>query len=315
MKITIAGGAGAMGSIFGGRLRQNGQDVLLYDVAETSVKKINEEGLRILDKNGDTETISVPASTDPSDSKDSDAVIVFTKCFHTESAIKSLRPFFKDTTKIISLQNGWGNAKTISDIIGKENLLLGVNYVSGTLLEPGYVKQVGNPVAFIGRWNEPADEFTHDFSNILSTTGVQTKACDDVITEIWKKLALNVATLPTATLLRFQAHLLVAHEPVLELMKRLLHETITVAQALNIGIEYEERINTITNLLKNAVGAKGSMLQDAEASRRTEIDVINGAIVQAGKQLKIETPYNEAMVLMIKAMEENYLGPRLNVAV
>ena len=49
------------------------------------------------------------------------------------------------------------------------------------------------------------------------------------------------------------------------------------------------------------------MLQDAEASRRTEIDVINGAIVNAGKQFGIATPYNEAMVLMVKAMEQNYL--------
>ena len=296
-----------MGSIFGGRLRQNDQDVLLYDVAASAVKKINESGLRIIDKNGDTETIAVQASTDPADTKNSDAVIIFTKCFHTESAIQSLRPFFKSTTKIISLQNGWGNAQTISNIIGKENLLLGVNYVSGTLLEPGFVKQVGNPVAYIGRWAEPADDFTHNFSTVLSGTGVQTKACDDVITEIWKKLALNVATLPTATLLGFQAHLLVAYEPVLDLMKKLLHETICVAQALHIGIEYEERLNSMTNLLKNAVGAKGSMLQDAEASRRTEIDVINGAIVQSGKELGIETPYNESMVMLIKAMEQNYL--------
>ena len=307
MKITIAGGAGAMGSIFGGRLHQNGQEVLLYDVAEPAVKKINESGLRIIDKNGNTETIPIQASTNAADTKNSDAVIIFTKCFHTESAIRSLQPFFKPTTKIISLQNGWGNAQTISNITGKDNLLLGVNYISGTLLEPGYVKQVGNPIAYIGRWEKPVDEFTHTFSTILSETGVATKACDDVITEIWKKLALNVATLPTATLLRFQAHLLVACEPIIELMKKLLHETILVAHALNISIEYEERLNTITGLLKNAVGAKGSMLQDAEASRRTEIDVINGAIVTTGKEFNIPTPYNESMVLLIKAMEQNYL--------
>ena len=98
-----------------------------------------------------------------------------------------------------------------------------------------------------------------------------------------------------------------AYEPIIELMKKLLHETILVAHALNISIEYEERLNTITGLLKNAVGAKGSMLQDAEASRRTEIDVINGAIVTTGKEFNIPTPYNESMVLLIKAMEQNYL--------
>jgi 2-dehydropantoate 2-reductase len=307
MKITIAGGAGAMGSIFGGRLFQSGQDVLLYDIAENAVNKINEEGLRITDKNGATQIIPVRASADPSDARDSEVVIIFTKCFHTETAVRSLQPHLHNHTKILSLQNGWGNAQTISNITGKEDLLIGVNYVSGTLLEPGSVKQAGNPIAYIGRWNQTADEFTRRFSEILSHAGVQTTPSNDVITEIWKKLALNVATLPTAALLRFQAHLLVAYESMLQLMASLLHETIAVANAQNIQLDFEERMTSITNLLKNAIGAKGSMLQDVEANRRTEIDVINGAIVNAGLQLSIATPFNQAMLLLVKSLEQNYL--------
>jgi 2-dehydropantoate 2-reductase len=306
MKITIAGGAGAMGSIFGGRLFQSGQDVLLFDVAEKTVNKINEDGLRILDKNGDTQTIHTKASTNPLDAQNSDLIIIFTKCFHTEAAIRSLKPYIHKHTRILSLQNGWGNAQTISSITGKDNLLIGVNYVSGTVLEPGYVKQVGNPTAFIGRWGHPPDQFTEDVSSIITNAGVQTKATENIITEIWKKLCLNVATLPAAALLRFQAHLLVAHEPTLCLMETLVHETIAVAKAQHIQLDYQERIDAITSLLKNAVGAKGSMLQDVEAGRRTEIDVINGAIVQAGKQLHIDTPANQTMVWLIKALEQNY---------
>ncbi len=307
MKITIAGGAGAMGSIFGGRLFQSGQDVLLYDVAENSVNKINENGLRLTDKNGETQIIPVTATSNPADTNDSDVVIIFTKCFHTETAVRSLQPHINKNTKILSLQNGWGNAQTISNITGKENLMIGVNYISGTLLEPGHVKQAGNPIAYIGLWNQSADEFTCRFSEILSHAGVQTTPSNDVITEIWKKLALNVATLPTAALLRFQAHLLVAYESMLQLMESLLHETIAVANAQDIQLDYAERMTSITNLLKNAIGAKGSMLQDVEAGRRTEIDVINGAIVNAGSRLGIATPFNQAMLLLIKSLEQNYL--------
>ena len=81
MKITIAGGAGAMGSIFGGRLFQKGHDVILYDVSDNAVQKINEDGLRIIDKNDKTEVINVKASTDPSKAENSDVIIIFTKCF------------------------------------------------------------------------------------------------------------------------------------------------------------------------------------------------------------------------------------------
>ena len=65
-------------------------------------------------------------------------------------------------------------------------------------------------------------------------------------------------------------------------MKGLLGEVVSVANADGISLDESERWAAITGLLDRAVGAKASMLQDVEAKRRTEIDVINGAIVEAG---------------------------------
>lgn len=59
-------------------------------------------------------------------------------------------------------------------------------------------------------------------------------------------------------------------------------------------------------LLRRAVGGKASMLQDVENRRRTEIDVVNGAIVEARQRLTIPTPYNQSMVWMVKALEETF---------
>jgi 2-dehydropantoate 2-reductase len=52
------------------------------------------------------------------------------------------------------------------------------------------------------------------------------------------------------------------------------------------------------------------MLQDVEAHRQTEIDVINGAIVAAGRRTGIPTPLNDAMVWMVKAYQEEYLAKK-----
>jgi 2-dehydropantoate 2-reductase len=49
------------------------------------------------------------------------------------------------------------------------------------------------------------------------------------------------------------------------------------------------------------------MLQDVEAKRQTEIEVINGAIVEAGRRTGVPTPHNETMVWMIQAAERHYL--------
>ena len=56
-----------------------------------------------------------------------------------------------------------------------------------------------------------------------------------------------------------------------------------VAKAQGIALDYDERWAAITGLLEKAVGGKASMLQDVEAKRQTEIEVINGAIVDAGR--------------------------------
>ena len=72
-------------------------------------------------------------------------------------------------------------------------------------------------------------------------------------------------------------------------------------------LNFEERWEAITGLLKRcAPNTKASMLQDVERSRRTEIDVVNGAVVEAGRRLGIPTPYNDAMLWLVKSLEETF---------
>jgi 2-dehydropantoate 2-reductase len=114
--------------------------------------------------------------------------------------------------------------------------------------------------------------------------------------------------LPTSALLGFKAGELARHAGTVELMQALLRETIEVAMAQGIQLEYAERWAAICGVMERAAGAKASMLQDVEHKRQTEIDVINGAVVQAGRQLGIATPYNQTMVWMVRALQESFEG-------
>jgi len=89
-------------------------------------------------------------------------------------------------------------------------------------------------------------------------------------------------------------------------MRALLAEVVAVAAAQNIALDAGERWQAIVKLLEQAIGARASMLQDVEACRQTEIDVVNGAIVDAGRRYAIATPYNEAMVWMVKSLQETF---------
>ncbi len=92
MKIAVIGGAGAMGSIFGGRLAEAGHDVTLIDVARPAVDKINAVGLRIEDKSGAQRLIPIRATDRPAEGGPVELALVFVKCYHTDAAVRAAAP-------------------------------------------------------------------------------------------------------------------------------------------------------------------------------------------------------------------------------
>lgn len=306
MKIAILGGAGAMGGLIGGRLAQAGNDVTLVDVAKAAVDNINAHGLLIDEKAGGTTTVQVKAVTEPASVGPVDLLIVFVKCYHTETAVRGAAPLIGDHTLVLSLQNGWGNAPKIASIVGQARVLVGVTYHSGTVLGPGHIKHTGIGDTHMGELNGGVSDRLQQVVDTFNAAGLPTHASDNVLTTIWMKLVLNVCTLPASALLHFYAHQMVEHDGTLSVMREMLKEAITVAHAQNIPLDFDERWEAITGLLRRAVGGKASMLQDVENKRRTEIDVVNGAIVDAGQRLGIPTPYNQSLVWLVKALEETF---------
>ena len=308
MKIAVLGGAGAMGGIFGARLSAAGHDVTLIDVNATAVDLINLQGLRIDAKDGTSKTYHVKASTSPAEVGPVDVIMNFVKCYHTDTAVRSALPMMSDKTAFLTLQNGWGNAPKIAAIAGDDRILVGLTYHSGTLLGPAHVKHPGQGMTYIGEVHGKATPRLEAICAAFRSADLDVTQSSSILDEVWKKLCLNVCTLPTSALLRFFAHQLVQHDGMKAEMRALLVEVVNVAEAQGINIDFDERWQAITSLLEKAVGGKSSMLQDVEARRRTEIEVINGAIVAAGQKYGIPTPHNDAMVNLISSLEQAYLA-------
>jgi len=121
--------------------------------------------------------------------------------------------------------------------------------------------------------------------------------------EIWKKLILNAATLPTAAVTGMNAGRLTAHAEMHQLVTETAREAVAVARGLGYDIDVDERVDAIHALLERAGPTKASMLQDFEAGRRTEIDVINGAVVRAAEGQGLDVPLNRAFVALVAGWE------------
>ncbi len=310
MRIAVLGGGGAMGGLFGGWLQRSGQDVALIDVSPESVPAINDAGLSIEEKDGNVAVIPVRATNDPKSVGPVDLIVNFVKCYHTEAAVGAAKSMLGPETSVLTLQNGWGNAERIAKIIGEDRVLVGLTYHSGTLLGPGRVKHSGAGTTYIGELNGRETPRLQRAAAALREAGFETTISPRILDEIWKKLALNACTLPTAALLRFFAHELVLYDDARQVMAVILREVVAVAKAQGVALDYDERWQAITELLARAVGGKASMLQDVEAARRTEIEVINGAIVDAGRKTGVPTPVNETMVSLISALQAKYLAAK-----
>lgn len=312
MKIAVLGGGGAMGGLFGGYLARAGEDVVLIDVSRSAVDEINTNGLTIEEKDSPPATINVRASMQPETVGPVDLILNFVKCYHTEAAVRSAMAMATPETAFLSLQNGWGNASRIAAIAGETKVMVGLTYHSATLLGPGRVRHPGVGLTHVGELDGKVSPRLEAAALVLRGAGFETSVSTRILEEIWKKLALNVCTLPTAALLHLFANELNEHEGTRALMKGLLGEVVGVAKAQGIDIDEGERWTAITGLLARAIGAKASMLQDVEAKRRTEIDVINGAIVEAGRRAGVPTPLNDSMVWLVNSLQEAYLAEARN---
>jgi 2-dehydropantoate 2-reductase len=290
-----------MGSIFGARFHQAGHDTVLVDVAQPLVDTINENGVTVV--RGDDETVTrVPATADPASVGPVDVVVFFTKCYHTASAAEGARPLVGPDTVVASLQNGWGNGDVLAAAYPPEQVVVGVTYNSGLVQAPGRVVHPAEQPTLVGSFEDGGDGAAK-LAEALESAGLTATVASPVRPEIWKKLILNAATLPASALTGMTAGELGASEHTSALVTDTTREAVHVAQALGYDIDFEERISTILALLEKAGPSKASMLQDTEAGRRTEIDVINGAVVKAADEVGVDVPINRSLVRLIKGWE------------
>jgi Ketopantoate reductase PanE/ApbA len=114
-------------------------------------------------------------------------------------------PMLGAHTAILTLQNGWGNADRIAAVAGKERVMVGLTYHSGTLVAPGRVKHSGIGMTYVGEIDGAQSLRLEAAVAAFCNAAIETTLSPRILDEIWKKLALNVCTLPISALLRFPA--------------------------------------------------------------------------------------------------------------
>jgi 2-dehydropantoate 2-reductase len=304
MTVAVVGG-GAMGGVWAAAISATGRPVVVIDAAPAVVEAINTSGLIVESARG-TQTAHVRATTRPAEVGPVDVIFFFVKAQHTAQAADQAAPLIGPETTAVSLQNGWGNADVLAQRIPPQQLVIGVSYHSATVLAPGHIAHTGTGPTFVGPYADAALGRADAVYSLLQSTGIEVTLTPDIRTEIWKKLILNSATLATSALTGLRAGNLDQGTRMRELIDALAAESVAVARAQGYEIDLDERLQRIHSILAGAGNGKASMLQDVEQHRKTEIEVINGAIVRAAERCGIPVPFNRAMVALIDGLERGW---------
>jgi 2-dehydropantoate 2-reductase len=295
-----------MGGAFAAALSRAGRPVAIVDPAAEVRNAIAANGLHVVTPDGEL-VEHVTAVAHPSELDHASVVLVFVKAAHTEAAADSLAPIVGPDTIVATLQNGWGNADVLARHVPAERLEIGVTYHSATVDAPGRIRHTGRGPTFIGPYLDGGSlDAATDVADVLRDAGMEVTVTDAVKTEIWRKLVLNVATLPVSGLTRLRAGQVGQPGPLRDLVDALATEAVGVARLLGYDIDADERIERIHEVLERAGAGKASMLQDVEARRLTEIDTINGAVARAARQAGTRAPLSEAMAALVHGLESSW---------
>jgi 2-dehydropantoate 2-reductase len=304
MKVCVVG-CGAVGSLFAANLATlEDVEVWAFDAAQAHVDAINRNGLTLVGA-GEV-TGRVRATTDATGLPACDFGIVATKAMHTEAAIALTAHAFAGGA-VATVQNGLGNEEVLAGHC--ERVIRGTTFPAGKILEPGVVQWDVKGDTTLGPF-EPAPAPAAEIERLADACtrgGMPTSAVADARGPQWRKVIFNAATNPIGALTGLTHGRVCEQADLRALVSRLVDEgkAVAAAQGIELDSDPEELIDFAARP-EIAYDHKASMLQDVEARRQTEVDYLNGGIVEFGRRLGVKTPEHAAIWALVKGTEASW---------
>jgi len=303
MKIAIVG-TGAMGSIYAALLADAGHDVWAVDVWQDHVDAISKAGLRIEGASGDRVVTTLHATTNPADAGCCDLYIIATKASGVGMAAKAINGMMGPTSLVLTIQNGLGAGERIAEHMPTDNVLLGVAEGFGASIKgPGHAHHNGMNLIRIGEMAGGLSARIEIVAGIWRDAGFKVKAFDDINQLIWEKFLCNATFSGPCTAFDGTIGELMAEPSWWKIALGAADEVYRLGLAKGVAFSFDDPIAYVTAFGQRMPKARPSMLLDHHARRPSEIDAINGMVVTVGRELGIDTPYNEVLSAVIKARE------------
>jgi 2-dehydropantoate 2-reductase len=302
MKAGIVG-AGALGSLFAHYLDEQLIDFVIYENNNETVNEISQNGLTLI-KGSTTRTINPSISASPEILSEAEIIFIFVKSYSTEEAVKSISGHIKNNCIIVSLQNGLGNIEQIKNFIDPRAIVYGTTTMGAAKQSLSTVISGGPGIINIGGDDKSNVLKTH---HVLNSAGLNSYIVENPDFYLWHKAVINSGINPLAAILNITNGEIRTNKFASMLQENIIRESVESAAANNIKMDFIEILNTARDVCEKTSVNRCSMLQDITSGRKTEIESINGKIIEFGESKGASLPCNRSLYLLIKAKEETAL--------
>jgi 2-dehydropantoate 2-reductase len=299
MRIAVMG-AGGTGGYFGALLARAGEDVT-FIARGAHMEAICNQGLTVKSRLAGNFTLPVKATGDPGEVGPVELILFCVKAYDTATAAEQIRPLVGQDTVILSVQNGIDNDEQIGKVVGNEPVVGAAAYVSSVIEAPGVIAQTAGPGRIV--FGELAGGMSSRTERLLSTfqrAGIAAELRPDIHITLWDKFLFICAINGITALTRLPIGPILACPETKALFRGTMEEVEVVARAGGITLPdkcVDQKLAFTTGLESSM---RGSMYYDLAAGRRLELEVLNGTVVQLGREHGIPTPMNFTIYAALK---------------
>lgn len=291
---AVVFGAGSLGSLVGGILARE-HDVTLV-ARPDHADAVAASGLRL---EGEFEDRVHPAATTDGTDLEATLAVVTVKSFDTDAAADALATGSYDA--VLSLQNGMGNEETLAARLTCP-VLAGTATYGAVLRDSGHVECTGRGTVVLGPREGGTSPVADRVGEAFDAAGFETTVAADMPRRLWEKLAVNAGINPVTALARVENGVVV-DGPADDLAHAATRETARTARAHGITLSNREALAALESVATATAENASSMLQDVRAGRRTEIDAINGYVVDRAEAAGLEAPTNRTLAALVRTWE------------
>lgn len=296
-KIAIIG-AGALGSVYGSIFCEMDPASVFYVASGERYDRLKRDGVVV---NGKRYAIAV---TRPEESTPVRLLIVAVKHHQLDHAISEMGNVVGPLTTILSVMNGIDSEERVAAVYGWEKVLYGLTLGIDAVRENNSVtfSNLGR-ILFGEKKNTEVTARVKGISDLFHKAGIAYAIPPDMIRSLWFKYMINVGANQTSAVLRADYGTLQTTLESRALMESAMREVILIARAVQVDLSEDDIGEWYKVLATLNPAGKTSMLQDVEAGRKTEVDMLAGTVIDLGKRHEILTPVNQMFFDALKRGE------------